>query len=255
MGKVGSSQFKVYTKEWRIRTIAQDWGAAPGVSMAERICCTSVYFRLGRNPLPTSRLSQCDAYVGAEGPGLWGGPLTVLDHAHGQHPPSPSVMSWVLRAQAPEAWPLTCSDHAHGQQPPRPVWCHVSAEGLGPRRRGAHLFWTMLMATSPQGTRVLPNEVLEHDECLHWVLQQQSKTHLSSCFIDIMTEGPRSSELFTLFFFFLVQKWKGHSLSLCKPNETNRGGFSNEILQLITRRLSHRYKWNMNMECENPLKM
>ena len=135
-------------------------------------------------------------------------------------------VTWVLRGPGPEAGPLTCSGPC--SWPPSPQGTHSSQWGP----------WTWW--TSPSGS---PTTAKQNTPVI--LLYRK------------WLEGPRSHELFTLFLFsFLeVQKWKGHSLSLCRPNETNRGGFSNEILQLITRRLSHRYKWNMNMECENPLKI
>lgn len=172
--------------------------------------------------------------------------------------PPPGAMSrgcWEARGWRRGHSPVP--DHAHGQHPLPLLWCHVGAEGPGPMRQGCSPVLDHAHGHPVCRVHVLPNEVLEHDERLHQeVLQQQSKTPAILLYRKWL-EGPRSCELFKLFLFsFLeVQKGKGHSLSLCKPNETNRGGFSNEILQLITGRLFHRYKWNMNMECENPLKI
>ena len=113
--------------------------------------------------------------------------------------------------------------------------CHVGAERPGAGGGATHLFWTMLMANTPRlscdvtwvlrgpgpggganspvldhahghpvrRVHVLPNEVLEHDERLHQeVLQQQSKTHLPSCFIGNDWKDLDLVSCSNFFFFF-----------------------------------------------------
>lgn len=115
----------------------------------ERICCTSVYFVRRNSPHLPPLPVRC--HVGAEGPGPGGGRSLFWTMLMANTLLLP-VWCHVGAggAQAPER-PLTCSGPCSWPTNPAQYDVIVSAEGLGPRRRGRHLFWTMLMATQSAG--------------------------------------------------------------------------------------------------------